>query len=374
MASLLVVQSSAFAGLSVCAWNFRSEKELSAFDGQDFQARKQAWTKNPAGTTVTDPYDVLALMEVAAERDGFDVLHLSDILEKGTPREKRRVLHLARALRSKKRWTRATLRKTLADLYFVANPPLKGFRLPNLARRALPLSAETLIFRRFELELGANAIEDAFREAGFLRDPRLLGWFKQWKSDRPALFESIRTAAWDAFWIHFLGIPLLLPKGRFSNLLTISDELARDFKISRPAQLKDLPPNVYAAIMKKFGLVGDLDAGLNGARPLVMTAAVGVLALFIFDPGTRKRFPKLGKYFTLGFLTDADLKQYRHKNFDCAAMKKNLWENFREGFKDLRGRYPNPKTHPEDAEIFSTNRARIDALDCDRLEIRFKRD
>lgn len=371
--ALALVQVTAAEAWSICAWNLGAEKTWRKETAASFADRKKRLAATGlAAAEPKDPFDVLAMMEIAADRDGFDVLRLGEIVEKGSPAEKKRIYDLGKRLKAGRAWTRLEIRETFADLYFVANPPLKKWSLPGFLRRRLPQSADSLILRRFELELGTKAIEDSFRDAGLIRDPKLYGAFKLWKANHPVLFSSLNNIAWNAFWIQFAGIPVVVPKGEFLKLRKITDELAAKYKIHHPSQLRELPPEVYAEIKSKFGLLGNLDAGLKAASFVTAGGALTLFLWFYFDPVTRDQWGAVNKVVRASGLTERELKEYQEKNFDCAATRKRLWDAYREGFHDLNDRYPDPKAHPEDSSGYETNRARIEDCDCDALKVHYE--
>jgi hypothetical protein len=361
------------AASSVCTWFFRSEKDLAGMDPERFAERKKAFraTSGTPPLEALEPYEVLAWMETIAERDGFDVLRLSRVIAEGSPAERKRLFKIADRMRSRGQWTREDLRAFFAKLYLAANPPLPHWPLPKFLKNRIPLVLETAILRRLEMDLASKPIEEAFRDAGFLRDPVVFGWFARWKAEHPLIYESARFAAWNIFWVKAFGAPGILPRPIFSQLPKLTDELAKKYKILHPRQLKDLPAPVYAEVIEKFGVVGDVDAGL-AAFDLAYTGLIlGVFAYFILDEETQDRFVTLWEASRTALISNDRLREYQERTFDCAAKREELWQSFRQGFHELYGMDPEAAKHPHQRAVIEENRKRIYDASCESLKVRF---
>jgi hypothetical protein len=231
---------------------------------------------------------------------------------------------------------------------------------------------ETAILRRLEMGLATHPVEVAFREAGFLRDPVVFGWFARWKADHPLVYESVRFTAWNVFWVKAFGAPGIFPRPIFSQLLKLTDELATKYKILHPRQLKDLPAPVYAEIIEKYGVIGDVDTAL-AAFDLAYTGAIlGVFAYFLLDEETQDRFVTLWEASGTALLSSERLKTHQDRTFDCAAKRRELWEGFREGFRDLYGYFPETPRNSNHREAIEENRKRIYDSSCESLKVRFE--
>ncbi len=348
---------------SFCDWMLRHEREFTPESAEAFRARKSYWSKVEPLTIERRPLapaDVLAILETAGERGGYDVLRVGEIVEKD-PKTFERLARAVEKVKEPKDLTIPRLRTLFAELYLVSNPPWPNSRIQKSIRRGLPLSVESTIYRHIETRLGEGAVVDGLRELGFLRTPRVLSGFKLWAAKHPVLYDSIRITAWNSFWIATTGFPAVLPRTQYSNLVRMTDDLKNRYKISHPKSLKELSPELRKEIFDRYGITGSIDAGIYAFQGAYTIAILGTLVFFLADPETRVNFWQLGK---LMVVMAKHSGIYPTGKVDCEIMRQALWNGFREGFKEMNDRYPDERL-TEDRRIYDANHARIFDSPCE---------
>jgi len=311
--------------------------------------QKAAINKNQLQTTE----DKLAALETTAASYGWDIFHIEKLFQEASPKHQRNFLRLFAEISFDGDISPLKIQKIMVKLYLLANGTslAKSFSISGIR--------EAQIRRRIELAFLKNNFIDALRDLGLVRNPTLLDKVRLWRARHASFENAAVSSALNLFFISHLGIPVNIPQLDIAPHKAIPQELIEKIK-------ENGFESGYPELRQIYSKKANLQLALDSASKLYAYAMISLSIIMAAEALPMVKFAWASR-----FTSEQELSALQDKTFSAKKIRAEQFENWREAFHALEGRYPDPEHNLKDKAEWDRVKRNQSRIPDDQLKVKF---
>lgn len=300
-----------------------------------------------------DDWSKLAFFETISERNGWDLLNISKMMNEGSERDRRKMLNFLSQISFEQKMSNQRIENILTKLYLLANRHPKNFTF------SISAAKERLIVRRMELSFLKQNFTEALQDLGFIRDPNILERFKLLRKQYSNFENLLISASINALSITYWGVPAHIPNFTIGESQKIPIEIINKIKENGiEAAREDLRAIFYKQSNFQFAW--------NTVRQLYKSAMFG-LTMFM----AVQIFPIIEFSVASHFTTEQRLNEIQNSTFSPQRIREEQFNSWKQAFYDLEGRSPDPSKYPQDKAEWNKVKDALAQIPDEQLKVQF---